>query len=58
MKRFEARRIHFSCPDGSKQFTAYNTAIGIIGVPSEDVVCSNGQKLISFDPKFAQVVTK
>jgi len=53
MKRLESRRIHFSCPDRSEQFTVFNTAAGLIGVPSEDVVCANGQKLLSFDPKFA-----
>ena len=55
MKRLDSRRIHFSCPDNSKSMTIYNTKIGILGIPEKDVICANGQKLLSFDPKYAQI---
>lgn len=43
-----ARRIHFICPDGSKDVTVYNTPFGIYGVPKQDIVCNDGMKLVKY----------
>lgn len=42
------RRIHFYCPDNSKNVTVYNTPFGIFGVPDKDIVCSDGFELVRY----------
>jgi len=43
------RRLHFQCPDLSKEFTVYITAIGILGIPGDDVICKDGFPLVTYD---------
>ena len=44
----EIRRLHFKCGDSSHDFTVFNTAAGIVGVPGKSVVCDNGSKLLTY----------
>lgn len=44
----EIRRLHFRCSDGSEDFTVFFTHLGIVGVPSQDVICHDGSKLLAF----------
>ena len=42
------RRLHFICPDLSKDVTVYNTPLGIWGVPKQDIVCNDGMELVKY----------
>lgn len=44
----EVRRLHFTCPDGSKELTIYNTHFGIMGEPEGNIICNDGFPLIKF----------
>jgi hypothetical protein len=43
------RRLHFKCADKSKEFTIYNTGIGIYGIPDQSVICGDGMALLQYE---------
>jgi len=51
-KPIEVRRLALQCPDGEKLATIYNTPAGIYGVPSHNLVCSSGFRLLTYDPSW------
>lgn len=42
------RRLHFKCSDKSNEVTVYNSAFGVLNVPSDTVKCTDGTALIQY----------
>lgn len=42
------RRLSYRCPDRSEEFIIYFTKLGVLGIPTHDVMCADGFKLLSY----------